>query len=66
MGSEYDEISAIWQPVTVPTANPTLSFRYWIASEDLCGYDFGGVVVNGSTVVDVFNLCADADTHGWR
>jgi len=65
LGGEHDEISAIWQQVTIPATNPTLSFWHWIASEDECGYDFGGVIINASTVADVFDLCADADTNGW-
>jgi hypothetical protein len=65
LGGEHDEISAIWQQVTIPATNPTLSFWHWIASEDECGYDFGGVIINASAVADVFDLCADADTNGW-
>jgi len=66
LGGDNEEISAIWQSATVPATNAALSFWYWIASEDGCGYDFGGVVINGSSVVDVFDLCTDANTHGWR
>ncbi len=65
LGGEYDEISALWQQVTIPTDNPTLSFWYWIASSDECGYDFGGVIIDAITVVDVFDLCADTNTNGW-
>jgi hypothetical protein len=36
----------------------------WIASEDYCGYDFGGVMVD-NTVVDQFDLCSNTDTSGW-
>jgi hypothetical protein len=64
LGGESDEIAAIGQEVTVPTNFPYLRFAHWIASEDLCGYDFGGVVVN-NTVVDVFDLCADTTANGW-
>jgi bacillopeptidase F (M6 metalloprotease family) len=29
-----------------------------------CGFDFGGVLVNNTTV-DQFDLCGAADTNGW-
>ncbi len=64
LGGADDEISAIQQSVTVPSGSPVLSFWYWIASADACGYDFGGVIVDG-TVVDAFYLCADVNTNGW-
>ncbi len=64
LGGEDDEISYIQQQVTVPPANPYLAYWHWIASNDACGYDFGGVVING-TVVDVYNLCTDTSTGGW-
>ena len=43
---------------------PYLAYWHWIASEDSCGWDFGGVLVNG-TVVDVYDLCDSASTGGW-
>ena len=64
LGGDNDEISVIWQEVTIPNSNSNLRFWYWIASEDLCGYDFGGVVVD-NTVADVFDLCNDQNTGGW-
>jgi len=66
LGGEYDDISYIEQEVAVSSANPYLAFWYWIASEELCGgYDMGGVIINGSTVVDQFDLCTSANTGGW-
>jgi uncharacterized repeat protein (TIGR01451 family) len=64
LGGEYDDISYIQQQVNVPTGNSYLAYWHWIASEDACGYDFGGVLVN-STVVDVYNLCIPYETGGW-
>lgn len=65
LGGEYEEVSIIGQQVTIPTDNPVLTFWYWIASQDFCGYDFGGVIINLDTVVDAFDLCDDEDTNGW-
>jgi hypothetical protein len=65
LGGDIDEISYVAQQVTVPASYSTLRFWYWIASEDACGYDFGGVVVNNSTVVDQFDLCAATSTGAW-
>lgn len=64
LGGDYDEISYIQQQVTVPASTPYLSYWHWIASQDSCGYDFGGVLVNG-TVVSVYNLCSSQNTGGW-
>jgi C1A family cysteine protease len=64
LGGDDDEISYIQQQVTVPSGSPYLAYWHWIASEDLCGYDFGGVIIN-STVVDVYDLCSSTNTGGW-
>jgi hypothetical protein len=64
LGGDDDEISYVRQSVTIPANASTLRFWMWIASEDDCGYDFGGVLVNNTTV-DQFNLCNTADTNGW-
>jgi hypothetical protein len=64
LGGYLDDISYIQQQVTIPTASPYLTYYHWIGSNDICGYDFGKVLVNG-TVVEVYNLCAPANTGGW-
>jgi C1A family cysteine protease/predicted secreted protein len=65
LGGDYDEISYIQQQVTVPAGSPYLAYWHWIDSEDWCGYDFGGVIINNSTVVDVYTLCSSTNTGGW-
>ncbi|HRJ43991.1 MAG TPA: PA14 domain-containing protein, partial [Caldilineaceae bacterium] len=65
LGGEYDEVAFIEQSVIVPSDSSILRFAYWIASEDQCGFDFGGVVLNGGTVVEVFDLCAAQATDNW-
>lgn len=64
LGGADDEISYIHQSVTIPANASILSYWAWIASADVCGYDFGGVMVN-STVVSTFNLCQSTATGGW-
>ena len=64
LGGEYDEIAFISQEVTVPADRPFLTYYHLIASQDQCGYDFGGVLVNDE-VVDVYDLCDPADTGGY-
>ncbi|MBE2223981.1 MAG: immune inhibitor A, partial [Anaerolineae bacterium] len=44
--------------------NPVLSYWHYISSEDVCGFDFGFVVVNNS-IVNTYNLCASNNTNGW-
>ncbi len=48
----------------MPAGAPYLTYYHWIASADACGYDFGGVLVNGA-VVDVYTLCTSTSTGGW-
>ncbi len=60
----YDDISYVQQQVTISAVTPYLIYWHWIASEDFCGYDFGGVLVNGSSV-DEYDLCDSADTGTW-
>jgi hypothetical protein len=66
LGGLHDEIAIIQQTVTVPPQDPTLRFYYLIGSSDVCGYDFGGVIVNGETVVDAFDLCSTTSSTQWR
>ncbi len=64
LGGDLDEISYIRQQVTVPAGQSYLSYWHWIASQDACGYDFGGVLING-TVVEAYELCSNNNTGGW-
>ncbi len=65
LGGEDDDISYIEQQVTVPAGSPYLHYWHWIASADACGYDFGGVIINDTVVVDVYDLCDRRNTRGW-
>lgn len=64
LGGAHDEISFIRQEVTVPPGSPYLHYWHWIASEDLCGYDYGGVLVD-NRVVESYTLCRSRNTNGW-
>ena len=65
LGGGLDETSYIEQTVTVPAGAPYLTFWHWIASNDACGKDFAGVLVNG-IVADVYDLCTGENTSGWQ
>ena len=65
LGGLPDEISFIQQSVTIPNDKPYLHYWHWIASGDICGYDFGGVLIN-NVVVNVYDLCSDTSTGGWQ
>lgn len=64
LGGDHEEISYVRQNVTIAAGASVLSYWVWIRSEDICGYDYGGVLVN-STVVNRFNLCSSSATSGW-
>ncbi len=61
LGGNLGEISSIWQDIKICSENATLYYWYGIRSDDICGFDFGGVVVNGH-VVDRIPLCFRTDT----
>jgi len=65
LGGDDDETSYVQQQVTISAGAPYLVYWHWIDSTDLCGYDVGGVIVNSSDVVDVYDLCATTATGGW-
>ncbi len=64
LGGDYDDISYVQQQVAISASAPYLVYWHWIASEDMCGFDFAGVLVNG-VVVQVYDLCSSASTGGW-
>lgn len=65
LGGDDDEIAYVEQTVTVPANRPFLTYYHGIASQDSCGHDFGGVVLNDAVVVDQYDLCRDANTPNW-
>jgi hypothetical protein len=65
LGGDYNDISYIRQQVTIPSSTPYLAYWHWIASADACGYDFGGVIINDTTVVNSYTLCTSTSTGGW-
>ena len=65
LGGLSQEVSFIRQKVTLPRQTAVLQFWYWISSRDDCGFDFGGVLVDG-VVVDKFDLCLTTQTSGWK
>ena len=57
-------MSTLTQQVYVPTTGNTLSFYYWIASQESnCNNDIGRVYIN-TNVVATINLCGN--TNGWN
>jgi hypothetical protein len=64
LGGDDNEISYIQQPVTISTGSPYLVYYHWIDSTDICGYDYGFVLIN-SSVVHTYDLCSTTNTGGW-
>ncbi|MGQ9904338.1 MAG: hypothetical protein ACUVRU_08475 [Anaerolineae bacterium] len=64
VGGDNDETAYIQQQVTIPPSAPVLRYWYWIGSQDVCGFDFAAVRVNG-TAVQTYNLCSTNNTGGW-
>jgi hypothetical protein len=57
-------VDQISQNVTVPGGGATLYYRYRIASNDVCGWDYGYVRA-GTTNLAVYNLCSSNNTGGY-
>lgn len=64
LGGDDNEVAYVQQSVTVPAATPYLAYWHWIDSVDACGFDFGSVQVDGTTI-NQYNLCSSANTGGW-
>jgi len=64
LGGLHDEVTFVRQTITVPAGRPVLNYWHWIASEDVCGYDYGGIGVNGEWYA-AYALCGANNTGGW-
>ena len=64
LGGDDDETSYISQTVTIPAGRSHLHFWYWIASEDVCGYDYFRVYAD-ATLLGSWDLCDSTSTDGW-
>jgi hypothetical protein len=65
LGGGNNETSAVWQSPAIPATATAASLTYWYAiiSEDWCGYDDGGLEVDGVPVANhTYDLCADTAT----
>ncbi len=66
LGWGYDEVGFVEQSATIPYGQPYLTYWHWIESEDYsCGWDYAVILINGSDVAGLYNLCVDENTHGW-
>ncbi len=64
LGGDDDEVAQISQDISIMSGSSYLHFWYWIASEDVCGYDTFHVKVNGNDKFQV-SLCSNNNTFGW-
>lgn len=71
LGGEDFEVSAIRQYVDVPAdaVKTSLTFQMWLASDDICSFDYGGAYIGTADgrwlAVAQATLCADTSTDGW-
>ena len=64
LGGDNSEVSYIQQQVEIAPGVAQLGLWNWIDSEDVCGWDYGRVLVNGAQVT-AFTLCMGSNTGGW-
>jgi hypothetical protein len=68
LGGDHREDAAIWQAAFINAEAVSVILTYWykIDSEDYCGYDEGGLLVNGVEVEGhQFELCGVNNTGGF-
>ena len=66
LGWGYGETSTIEQTVHIAAGTPHLTYWHWIDSDDYgCGNDYAVIVINGSIVADLYNVCVADNTYGW-
>lgn len=69
LGGDHREAGDIWQtaPISIEAVSVTLIYWYKIDSEDYCGYDRGGLLVDGLEVPGhQFELCGANNTTGFE
>jgi hypothetical protein len=64
LGGDDLETSRLSQTITISASAPYLHYWYYSASEDVCGYDFFRIKVNG-TIVSTKDLCSSTNTNAW-
>jgi len=64
LGGDSNEIAYLQQSAAVPSDQTYLRFWNWIDSQDLCGYDFAYIRIDGTTVSQ-YDLCSSNNTGGW-
>lgn len=64
LGGDDLETSRLSQTLTISASAPFLHYWYYSASEDVCGYDFFRIKVNG-TIVSTKDLCSSTNTNAW-
>jgi secreted trypsin-like serine protease len=64
LGGDDDEVSQLWQTVTLPASNPTVQFYIQSFSNDSCDYDFFQILVNDQAIASQ-DLCTTSNTSAW-
>ena len=64
LGGDYLETSRLSQSFTVPGTSTVLHYWYLSASDDVCGFDYFRIKVNGTTLY-TRNLCTTTNTGAW-
>jgi subtilisin family serine protease len=66
LGGDDDENGQIWQTVAIDSSatSVTLTYWYWLSSDDICDYDYGYVKINGTTRT-TYDLCTATNTGGY-
>lgn len=64
LGGGNNETSTLSQSISTPSQAPYMHYWYSDNSEDICGYDFFRIKVNGAQIFSK-DLCASNGTGGW-
>lgn len=64
LGGDDYETGQLSQTITISGTAPYLHFWFYAASEDVCGYDYFRIKVNGTGIYE-FSLCSSSNSNGW-
>jgi serine protease len=66
LAGDDSEVSSIAQNVTIPSGSSYLTYYHWIVSDDVCGFDVAGVLINDVVPTGgAYYLCSANNTGGW-
>lgn len=65
LGGTNNDLTYLGQPIMVDADRPYLVYWQWIVSNDVCGYDYGGIGIDDEWYAS-YTLCSPTTSDGWE